>query len=189
MAGAGGGRPIGGTCTRLLLLLLVVVHPSSAFKGLLRLPLPRHAGALPGSRWRVVPGGLSQGQDRLGERGRPAASAEPQSLGPGGPSPLVPASTIKPPFRPDLGVVRKALLTKVLELNKGADFVKVTDDEMTLSAVQKMNEMNKDCCLVFSKEDPTKLEGIFTERDYVRRIMESQKKTSETPIVDVSKWG
>lgn len=89
------------------------------------------------------------------------------------------------PYMPEEGVGLDATLTKVVALNKGDEFVRVLDDEMALSAVQKMNEQDADCCLVFSKGDPAVLQGIFTERDYVRKIMEAKRKTSETPIVDV----
>lgn len=89
------------------------------------------------------------------------------------------------PYMPEEGVGLEATLTKVLALNRGDEFVRVMDDEMALSAVQKMNEQDADCCLVFSKGEPGVLQGIFTERDYVRKIMEAKRKTSETPIVDV----
>jgi CBS domain-containing protein len=90
-----------------------------------------------------------------------------------------------PPFRPDLGVGREALLTKVIELNKGYDFVRVMENEMTLSAVKRMNEKNADCCLIFKADKPSELAGIFTERDYVRKVVDAQRKTSETPISEV----
>jgi CBS domain-containing protein len=89
------------------------------------------------------------------------------------------------PFRPELGVGREAKLVKVLELNRADEFVRVADTEMTISAVRKMNERNADCCLVFSSERPSQLAGIFTERDYVRKIMEAKRTTSETPIAAV----
>ncbi|EWM26670.1 Na+/H+ antiporter [Nannochloropsis gaditana] len=88
------------------------------------------------------------------------------------------------PFRPDLGVGREAKLTKVLELNEGAvNFVRVRVDELTLSAVKKMNEKGADCCLIFNPDGS--LAGIFTERDYIRKIVEAQRRTKETPIEEV----
>lgn len=88
------------------------------------------------------------------------------------------------PFRPDLGVGRDAKLTKVLELNDGAvDFVRVNINALTLSAVKKMNEKGADCCLVFDMDGG--LAGIFTERDYIRKIVEANRATKETPIAEV----
>ncbi len=99
-------------------------------------------------------------------------------------APLVPAEVIPPgPFRPELGVGRDARLTKVLELNGGKEFVRVSIEEITLSAVRKMNEKSADCCLIF--DGPGKLAGIFTERDYIRKIVEAQRTTKETPIAEV----
>ena len=94
-------------------------------------------------------------------------------------------TTLPLPYKPELGVGRQALLTKVLELTRGNDYVRVYEDDMVLSAVRSMNEVNADCCLVFNKDNPGELAGIFTERDYVRKIVEAQRKTSETPISDV----
>ena len=54
---------------------------------------------------------------------------------------------------------------------------------MVLSAVNEMNESKRSCCLIYNEED--KLLGIFTERDYLTKIVEAEKLTSETPIVDV----
>lgn len=114
------------------------------------------------------------------QRGRPLKMAD---------APLPPAPemlSIEPmqaPFRPDLGVGRDAVLTKVLELNGGNDFVRVNVGELALSAVRKMNEKNADCCLIF--DDAGKLAGIFTERDYIRKIVEAQRKTRETPIAEI----
>jgi len=73
----------------------------------------------------------------------------------------------------------------VLELTRGNDFVRVQEDDTVLSAVRDMNDRNADCCLVFTKDNPGQLAGIFTERDYVRKIVEAAKKTSETSIGDV----
>lgn len=75
---------------------------------------------------------------------------------------LLATEAVMPPFRPDLGVGRDAVLTKVLALNGGEDFVKVNIGELALSAVRKMNEKNADCCLIF--DEAGKLAGIFTER-------------------------
>ncbi len=83
------------------------------------------------------------------------------------PPELLAVEPVEPPFRPDLGVGRDAMLTKVLALNGGDDFVRVNVGETALSAVRKMNEKNADCCLIF--DDAGQLAGIFTERVSWRR--------------------
>ena len=156
--------------------------------------------AAPGLAWRLPAAPVSSsGPGALRASGRAAAAWSPkhhqhqqqQRSRSGGlrmmsdtasPPPADLAGGLAPlePFRPDLGVGRDAKLTKVLALNGGEDFVRVRVDELTLSAVRKMNEKAADCCLIFDQAG--KLAGIFTERDYIRKIVEAQRKTRETPI-------
>lgn len=135
---------------------------------------PAHAWRLPSSalpavsstRPTLLGGGLrSSYQSQPQRRGPAAARGWPLKMSdaPLPPAPeLLPTEVVQPPFRPDLGVGRDAVLTKVLALNGGEDFVRVNIGELALSAVRKMNEKNADCCLIF--DEAGKLAGIFTER-------------------------
>merc|ERR1719284_557755 len=82
-------------------------------------------------------------------------------------------------YKPELGIGKDAQLRKV-ELKPT---VNIDSKSMVLSAVNEMNENKRSCCLIYN--DESKLVGIFTERDYLTKIVEAEKLTSETPIVDV----
>lgn len=54
-----------------------------------------------------------------------------------------------------------------------------------LDAVQQMNTLGKGSVLVLDKSSgDNKLAGIFTERDFVQKVMDAERDSSEVPIIE-----
>lgn len=66
--------------------------------------------------------------------------------------------------------------------NKAANVYATTGDHSVLDALQIMMEKNISALLILENE---KLSGIFTERDYARKIILQGKSSKETLIRDV----
>ena len=86
-----------------------------------------------------------------------------------------------PPVQP-LGIGKDALLKKALG-GDGAVYCTVPDDATVYDAVEVMNSANKGVALVMDKD--SRVAGIFTERDFVTRVIEEGVSTKNVPIVDV----
>jgi CBS domain-containing protein len=65
---------------------------------------------------------------------------------------------------------------------KGYDVWSVTPRECVYDALKLMSDKNVGALLVM---DDTKLVGIFTERDYARKIVLKGKFSKETPVKDI----
>ena len=61
-----------------------------------------------------------------------------------------------------------AAVAKILE-QKGSDVIRIEGDATVLEAVQAMVDANVGALLV-TGSNPNDVEGIFTERDYLRRV-------------------
>ena len=61
-----------------------------------------------------------------------------------------------------------AAVSKILD-QKGSEVIRIDGDASVLEAVQAMVDANVGALLV-TGEDPNAVEGIFTERDYLRRV-------------------
>jgi CBS domain-containing protein len=74
-------------------------------------------------------------------------------------------------------------VAKILS-EKGGDVISISGDATVFDAIKKMVEANVGAILV-TAGDPDKIEGIFTERDYLRRIAVEGRTSRETPVRDV----
>ena len=80
---------------------------------------------------------------------------------------------------------KQQLLSDLLKKEIGSTYVRVTDEDSVLSAVNKMSSAQKSSILVFSAKDDTKLEGIFTERDFVRKIADAEVAPADAVMSSV----
>lgn len=65
---------------------------------------------------------------------------------------------------------------------KGHDTYAVTPDTLVLDAIRLMAEKDVGALIVAEADEPL---GIFTERDYIRKLVLQNKSSSDTPIKDV----
>ncbi|ATP57770.1 histidine kinase [Pedobacter ginsengisoli] len=65
---------------------------------------------------------------------------------------------------------------------KSVQIFSVTENSSVLEALQMMMEKNVSALLIVEND---KLQGIFTERDYARKIILYGKSSAETPIKEV----
>jgi CBS domain-containing protein len=66
--------------------------------------------------------------------------------------------------------------------SKGADVWGVTPEMLVIDALRLMAEKNVGAVLVLRGED---LVGIFSERDYARKVVLSGKSSKDTPVAEV----
>ena len=74
-------------------------------------------------------------------------------------------------------------VAKILS-EKGGDVIRIAGDATVFDAIKKMVEANVGAILV-TGSDPAKIDGIFTERDYLRRIAVEGRTSRETLVRDV----
>jgi CBS domain-containing protein len=74
-------------------------------------------------------------------------------------------------------------VAKLLE-EKGADVIRIDGSATVIDAVRTMVEANVGAILV-TGEDLNDVEGIFTERDYLRRVAVQGLGERETPVREV----
>ena len=74
-------------------------------------------------------------------------------------------------------------ISKLIECGVGNKFAKNYEDEVVLSALQSMNDINRGSTLVFNREGV--LRGIFTERDFITKIVDLEKPPSEIKLSEV----
>ncbi len=72
------------------------------------------------------------------------------------------------------------IVAKILE-EKGGNVIRIGGDATVLEAVQAMVEANVGALLV-TGSDENDVEGIFTERDYLRRVAVKGLGERETPV-------
>ncbi len=75
-------------------------------------------------------------------------------------------------------------VAKILE-QKGGDVIRIGGDATVLEAVQAMVDANVGALLVTADDDLNDVQGIFTERDYLRRVAVQGLAERETPVRDV----
>ncbi len=68
--------------------------------------------------------------------------------------------------------------------DKGGEVIRIGGDETVFEAVKAMVEANVGAILV-TGANPDRVEGIFTERDYLRRIAVEGRTSRETLVRDV----
>jgi CBS domain-containing protein len=68
--------------------------------------------------------------------------------------------------------------------DKGSDVISIAGDATVFDAIKKMVEANVGAILVTGR-DPDKIDGIFTERDYLRRIAVEGRTSRDTLVRDV----
>ena len=85
-------------------------------------------------------------------------------------------------LRVDRDCSRVAAVSKILE-QKGGDVIRIDGDATVLEAVQAMVDANVGALLV-TGEDINAVEGIFTERDHLRRVAVQGLTERETPVRD-----
>src|SRR5215475_8810816 len=73
-------------------------------------------------------------------------------------------------------------VAKILE-EKGGDVVRVDGDATVFDAVRAMVEANVGAVLV--GDDLDRVEGIFTERDFLRRVALEELSLNEAPVRQV----
>jgi CBS domain-containing protein len=76
-----------------------------------------------------------------------------------------------------------AAVAKILE-EKGGGVIRIGGNATVLEAVQAMVEANVGALLV-TGSDENEVQGIFTERDYLRRVAVQGLGERETPVRDV----
>ena len=74
-------------------------------------------------------------------------------------------------------------VAKILS-EKGGDVISIAGDATVFDAIKQMVEANVGAILV-TGGDPDKIEGIFTERDYLRRIAVEGRTSRETLVREV----
>jgi len=74
-------------------------------------------------------------------------------------------------------------IDKVESLIQPEEFVYILRNGTVLDAVQAMNAKNKGSVLILNSEN--ELQGIFTERDFVSKVLDKQKSSSEVSIESV----
>ena len=74
-------------------------------------------------------------------------------------------------------------VAKILS-EKGGGVISISGDATVFDAVKMMVEANVGAILVTGR-DPDRIEGIFTERDYLRRIAVEGRTSRETLVRDV----
>jgi CBS domain-containing protein len=68
--------------------------------------------------------------------------------------------------------------------DKGGDVIRISGDATVFDAVKQMVDANVGAILVTGR-DPGSIEGIFTERDYLRRIAVEGRTSRDTLVRDV----
>jgi len=68
--------------------------------------------------------------------------------------------------------------------DKGGDVIRIAGDATVFDAIKAMVEANVGAILV-TGNDPNAIDGIFTERDYLRRIAVEGRTSRETLVRDV----
>jgi CBS domain-containing protein len=76
-----------------------------------------------------------------------------------------------------------ATVAKILE-EKGANVIRIDGSTTVIEAVRAMVEANVGAILI-AREDLNDVEGIFTERDYLRRVAVQGLGERETPVREV----
>lgn len=74
-------------------------------------------------------------------------------------------------------------VSRILDEKKAqlrGDVVTVRPDESVLDAARRMNENHLGCVVVASED--AQIEGIFTERDILTRVVAAELSPSETPV-------
>jgi CBS domain-containing protein len=74
-------------------------------------------------------------------------------------------------------------VAKILS-EKGSDVISISGDATVFDAIKKMVDANVGAILVKGR-DADSIEGIFTERDYLRRIAVEGRTSRETLVRDV----
>ncbi len=74
-----------------------------------------------------------------------------------------------------------AFVSNILSTKSGVTY-SITPDQTVYSGLEMMVEKNVSALLVMEGD---KLEGIFTERDYARKVMLKDKSSRETNIGDI----
>jgi CBS domain-containing protein len=67
---------------------------------------------------------------------------------------------------------------------KGGDVIRISGDATVFDAIKRMVEANVGAILV-TGNNPDSIEGIFTERDYLRRIAVEGRTSRDTLVRDV----
>jgi CBS domain-containing protein len=67
---------------------------------------------------------------------------------------------------------------------KGGDVIRISGDATVFDAIKMMVEANVGAILV-TGDNPNSIEGIFTERDYLRRIAVEGRTSRDTLVRDV----
>jgi CBS domain-containing protein len=73
-------------------------------------------------------------------------------------------------------------VSKILA-DKGADVIRIGGDSTVFDAVKAMVDANVGAILV--GDDEGRIEGIFTERDYLRRVAVEGRASRDTPVREV----
>ena len=74
-------------------------------------------------------------------------------------------------------------VAKIL-VEKGADVIRIGPDASVLDAVKAMVDANVGAILVTGPQ-ADQIQGIFTERDYLRRVAVEGRSAAETPVREV----
>ena len=84
------------------------------------------------------------------------------------------------------GKVKSRQMADVAKIlaDKGGDVIRIAGDATVFDAIKAMVEANVGAILVTGK-DPNAIDGIFTERDYLRRIAVEGRTSRETLVRDV----
>ena len=68
---------------------------------------------------------------------------------------------------------------------KGGDVIRIDGDATVFDAVKAMVDANVGAILVSGQDRPDRVEGIFTERDYLRRIAVHGRTSRDTLVREV----
>jgi len=68
---------------------------------------------------------------------------------------------------------------------KGGDVIRIDGDATVFDAVKAMVDANVGAILVSVQDRPDRVEGIFTERDYLRRIAVHERTSRDTLVREV----
>eukprot|EP01041_Mallomonas_annulata_P006842 gene6842-13858_t len=80
-------------------------------------------------------------------------------------------------------ITRNSLVRDLLKTGTGTALAKAFEDDTVLKGVEEMNKLERGSIIVYNNEG--EVSGIFTERDFVTKILDGQRQSSETLMKDV----
>ena len=82
-----------------------------------------------------------------------------------------------------VAITKASTLGELLATGVGTVYAKANINDNVVTTVQRMNDLNRGSALIYNNDDT--IAGIFTEKDFISRILEEEKVSAETYMKDV----